>query len=70
MTDAGAQGWKFVRPDGKAQWAVWSKSTTAATVNLPSMSGRVLDKYGAVRTSSFAGGAMNVSSDPIWVVEN
>lgn len=70
VTDAGAQGWKFVRPDGKAQWAVWSKSTAAATVNLPSMSGRVLDKYGATRMTSFAGGSLSVSSDPVWVVEN
>jgi hypothetical protein len=65
------QGWKFVRPDGKPMWLVWSK-TASASVTLPVASGRVLDKYGAARTASFAGGqlALNLTADPLWVMAN
>ncbi len=68
----GAQGWKFVRPDGKAMWAVWSKSTSPVALALPVASASVRDKYGAARTASYADGqlALNLSADPVWVIEN
>lgn len=72
VTATGTQGWKFVRPDGKAMWAVWSKSTSPAALALPVASASVVDKYGAARAASYAGGqlALNLTSDPVWVTEN
>lgn len=72
VTGTGVQGWRFVRPDGKAMWAVWSKSTATVALTLPVASARVLDKYGVARTASYVGGqlALSLTADPVWVTEN
>ena len=72
ITTPGAQGYRFTRPDGKAMWCVWSKSTSSVALTLPTSSARVLDKYGAARTAGYAGGqlALNVNADPVWVMAN
>ena len=54
---------------GKAIWLAWS-SATSATATLPALSGKVLDKYGAVKASSYAGGSLALTADPVWVVAN
>lgn len=69
LTGTNVQGWRFERPDGKSVWLAWSKATSA-TATLPAISGRVLDKYGATRVASFAGGALALTSDPVWVQQN
>jgi len=59
----GIEGYAFATPEGRV-WVLWAPDEVAHTVDLPSGTIRVLDKYGTEIAGS--SGAISVSS-PVYV---
>lgn len=71
IAQAGIQGYRFHRVDGKALYVAWAKEGNVQ-LSLPVTSGTVLDKLGSKQSASFKDGALalTVTQDPVYIIEN
>ncbi|HEY9857176.1 MAG TPA: hypothetical protein V6D05_15635 [Stenomitos sp.] len=69
LTDAGIQGYRFRRADGKPLYVVWATGANTR-LTLPVAEGEVLDKFGKSTSGTFHDGSLtlDVSQDPVYVV--
>lgn len=73
ITDDGTKVYKFLRPDGKNVWVMWtdSKTKTTAAVSTGKQTLENVDQFGNRTTVSGSGGVFNVtvSEIPTYLVE-
>lgn len=69
LKEAGIQGHRFIRSDGKALYVLWATGANVR-LTLPLGSGTVLDKLGKSTAASFDGQSvtLDVSQEPVYVV--